>query len=151
MKKENGMTATPVQPIVLRSSRVTCTLYCGDCLDLLPIESDAVVTDPPYGLGLARAIHCTKPSRPNTYLTEPKYETKEWDDERPSKATFDAMLASAAIVVIWGGNYFADMLPASRGWLYWSKMFENTTNFSHGELAWTSVEIRICVSWTFQC
>jgi DNA modification methylase len=27
------------------------TLYCGDCLSLLPnIEADAVVTDPPYGL-----------------------------------------------------------------------------------------------------
>lgn len=28
-------------------------LYCGDCRDLLPIEADAVVTDSPYGLGIA--------------------------------------------------------------------------------------------------
>ena len=29
------------------------TLYCGDCLDILPtLEGvDAVITDPPYGIG----------------------------------------------------------------------------------------------------
>lgn len=117
------------------------TLYLGDWETLPSIRCDAVVTDPPYGIGLACAIHCTKPSRPNTYTTAPKYGEKQWDDERPSKAAMDALIASAPIVVIWGGNYFADILPPSRGWLYWSKMFENTTNFSHGELAWTSAEI----------
>jgi DNA modification methylase len=118
-------------------------LYCGDCADIMPTLQgvDACITDPPYGIGLACAIHCTKPSRPNTYTTAPKYTAKEWDDARPSPAAMAAIVASAPIVVIWGGNYFADMLPPSRGWLYWSKMFENTTNFSHGELAWTSVEM----------
>ncbi len=30
-----------------------CTLYCGDCLEIVPTlgKVDAVVTDPPYGLG----------------------------------------------------------------------------------------------------
>src|SRR3990167_2616950 len=30
-----------------------CTLYCGDCLEILPTlgKVDAVVTDPPYGVG----------------------------------------------------------------------------------------------------
>ena len=29
------------------------TLYCGDCRDVLPLlpKVDAVITDPPYGLG----------------------------------------------------------------------------------------------------
>ena len=29
------------------------TLYCGDCMDILPTlpKVDAVITDPPYGLG----------------------------------------------------------------------------------------------------
>lgn len=117
------------------------TLILADSENMELPKVDAVITDPPYGIGLACAIHCTKPSRPNTYTTAPKYGEKEWDDERPSKAAMAAVLASAPIVVIWGGNYFADILPPSRGWLYWSKMFENTTNFSHGELAWTSEEM----------
>ena len=39
--------------------------------------------------------------------------------------------------VIWGGNYFADLLPASRGWLYWNKGQDGLT-MSDGELAWTT-------------
>ena len=35
-------------PTVLRSSRVTCTLYHADCMDVLPIEADIVMSSPPY-------------------------------------------------------------------------------------------------------
>lgn len=45
--------AAPVDAIVLRSSRCTATLYCCDCLGLLPLASDTVVTDPPYGMNKA--------------------------------------------------------------------------------------------------
>lgn len=33
-----------------------CTLYLGDCLDVLPTlgKVDAVVTDPPYGIDIAK-------------------------------------------------------------------------------------------------
>ena len=39
--------------------------------------------------------------------------------------------------IVWGGNYFADLLPATRGWIYWSKGQDGLT-MSDGELAWTS-------------
>jgi hypothetical protein len=29
--------------------------------------------------------------------------------------------------IVWGGNYFADLLPPSQGWLVWDKI---TANFS---------------------
>ena len=31
----------------------TVALYCGDCLEVLPLDCDAVVTDPPYNIGKA--------------------------------------------------------------------------------------------------
>ena len=41
-----------------------CTLYLGDCLDVLPTlgKVDAVVTDPPYGVGLTARVtkHTTR-------------------------------------------------------------------------------------------
>jgi len=37
------------QPVIIGNA----TLYCGDCLDILPRLKgvDAVVSDPPYGIG----------------------------------------------------------------------------------------------------
>ena len=42
----------------------------------------------------------------------------------------------AAVQVWWGGNYYADRLPASSCWLIWNK--ETTGNFADCELAWTN-------------
>ena len=43
---------------------------------------------------------------------------------------------AAEVRIYWGGNYFADYLPASMGWLYWEKRMGG--DFADGELAWTS-------------
>ncbi|MCF1536038.1 hypothetical protein, partial [Escherichia coli] len=59
-----------------------------------------------------------------------------WDKERPAKEIFELMLQAADHQIIWGGNYFADFLPPSKGWLYWQKLMGG--DFADGELAWTS-------------
>src|SRR5690606_21528583 len=40
-------------------------------------------------------------------------------------------------IIIWGGNYFADLLPPTQKWLVWDK--GQRINQSDGELAWTSL------------
>ena len=55
------------------------------------------------------------------------------------------MIAAASDdAIVWGGNYFADMLPPTSGWLVWDK--GQRINQSDGELAWTSLQsaLRIC-------
>jgi DNA modification methylase len=51
----------------------TVRLYCGDCLDVLPtLEAgsvDAVVTDPPYGIGYKYVNGKEKASTPQEYIT----------------------------------------------------------------------------------
>ncbi len=49
------MSSTFAEPVVIRAANgCTATLYCADCLDVLPTleenSVDAVVTDPPYGI-----------------------------------------------------------------------------------------------------
>lgn len=108
-------------------------LWLGDCLDILPtLEAgsvDAVVTDPPYGIG-EHGGACRTRGAPGYS----KHENRGWDNTRPSVEAFKQILRWPA--VIWGGNYFADLLPPTMGWLYWRKLMGG--DFSDGELAWTS-------------
>lgn len=114
-----------------------CRLFLGDCRDILPTlgKVDAVVTDPPYGIGESGGEK-NRYKEGRTRFEVPKHARKDWDNDRPSKDTFDAILKVSKAQIVWGGNYFADMLPPSMGWLYWDKRIGG--DFSDGELAWTS-------------
>lgn len=109
------------------------TLFLGDCREILPLlpKVDAVVTDPPYGIGEDGGRFRDRKGGGHRVLPR-----LGWDGERPNRETFDLILAAAREHIVWGGNYFADMLPASKGWLYWQKLMGG--DFSDGELAWTS-------------
>ena len=110
------------------------TLYLGDCRDVLPTlgRVDAVVTDPPYGIGedggRCRSRKLTKYPR--------VLDKGGWDSAPPESGVFDAMRGCSNDQIIWGGNYFSDKLPPSKGWLYWQKLMGG--DFADGELAWTS-------------
>lgn len=108
-----------------------CTLYLGDCLEVLPTlgKVDAVVTDPPYGLEWTGTGFKKQP------LLDSK-EAKSWD-KKPSPELLKLIKDSANDVVVWGGNYFADQLGAFRSPLLWDKKTGNNS-FADGELAWTS-------------
>jgi DNA modification methylase len=110
-----------------------CTLYLGDCLEIMPTLGpvDAVVTDPPYGIGKDGQKQTT-----GGHGGRKAYEFKGWDKQRPSKELFDLILNISQDQVIWGGNYFADLLPPTGKWLVWDK--GQRINQSDGELAYTS-------------
>lgn len=121
-----------------QSADGTVSLYCGDCLEIMPRlgKVDAVVTDPPYGIG--------RSSQKETFTKNPKHKRKShedfgWDIARPAEEVFSLMIEKSNIQVIWGGNYFADLLPPTMGWLYWDKG-QNGLTMSDGELAWTSMQ-----------
>jgi DNA modification methylase len=110
-----------------------CRLIQGDCLEVMPLlgEFDAVVTDPPYGIGEDGGAQRTRGKRGYS-----KHVSKKWDKERPDERIFPIISSPPRGSIIWGGNYFADLLPPKMGWLYWQKRMGG--DYSDGELAWTS-------------
>lgn len=118
-----------VEPVIIGD----CTLYNADCMDILPTlgKVDAVVTDPPYG------INADKKNAHSSIRDSESWDDFGWDTLRPSKSIFDAILSCSKKQAIWGGNYFADMLPATMGWLVWAKP-QRGFSLADGELCWTS-------------
>ena len=115
-------------------------IYNEDCLKAMkemPNDSfDLAICDPPYGIH--EKLKTTEKKRNgNAFAVE--YMKKQWDKNRPSKEYFDQLLRVSKNQVIWGGNYFADLLPPSRGWICWDKVLDNFTSVNH-ELAWTSFD-----------
>jgi site-specific DNA-methyltransferase (adenine-specific) len=103
------------------------TIYHGDCREILPGlgRFDLLLTDPPYGIGIA-----ANPVRQ-------KHEKKEWDSAPPPAWLLHMMVDCARVSIIWGGNYFP--LPPQQCFLTWDK--EQPENFSLAmqEHAWTNL------------
>ncbi len=103
-----------MEPVIIGNA----TLYLGDCMDILPTlqKVDAVITDPPYGINKDGQVRTTGGNGGRK-----AYEFLGWDGQRPSEEVFAAILSKADKHCMWGGNYFADLLPPTMRWLVWDK------------------------------
>ena len=116
------------------------TLYLGDCREILPAlpKVDAVITDPPYGIGRANGIGGGGVGGGGKYRRKPKKYEGAWDDAAPDDELLAAVIAAGGVVIIWGGNHFADALPRAGRWLFWDKV-NSMPSYSDGEIAWTNL------------
>ena len=112
------------------------TLYCADCLDVLPtLEAgsvDAVITDPPYGIGENNKKNLSR----NRGAHSIDYGEFSWDEQCVDDEIIVLFLKVSEKQVIFGGNYYAHLLPASAAWIVWDK--QNSGDFADFEMAWTS-------------
>ena len=66
-------------------------------------------------------------------------------DTATAKAFYDVCITNnVKKIIIWGGNYFTDFLPPSRGWVCWYKHHSDLT-FAQGELAWMNIDTNLRV------
>jgi site-specific DNA-methyltransferase (adenine-specific) len=111
-------------------------IYCGDCLELMkkiPDKSiDLVLTDPPYGIGVSTLSNSNERWRHPPKVVPEKI---GWDTDRVIAAV-PLILQKSNNQIIFGGNYYADLLPPSKCWIVWDK--KNAGGFAECELALTS-------------
>ena len=108
-------------------------LYRADCRDVLDEigRVDAVVTDPPYGIGEAAGKNASR----SLLATAKDYGDAKWDDETISRGLMMRVLACGTWRAVFGGNYY--VLPASSCWLVWDKC-NGKSDFADCELVWTN-------------
>ena len=124
------------------------TLYCGDCRDILQIlpKVDAVITDPPYGIGY---VHSGGGKGTTPYLIANKEKTKAvghcrvvFGDDEP----FDPLpiIALADFVLMFGADHFRSRLPDGGTIIAWDKSLGigPADSFADAEFAWCSEKVK---------
>lgn len=121
---------------VVRIERIGfATLYLGDCNEILPlVKADAIITDPPYGIGYAHG------GGGGGGVYETKFANEKIvGDERP----FDPgmLMALGLPMILWGGNHYASRLGDSSAWLVWDKRAASghCNSFADCEIAWSNL------------
>lgn len=104
---------------------------------------DLAVVDPPYGIGVM-TMNYTKSGavRTHGYAAAKRRDYRkqgEWDI-KPGKDYFTELFRVSKRQIVWGGNYFSDLLPPSKGFICWDKRVNDamTNDFSDCEYAWLS-------------
>ena len=112
------------------------TIYHGDCKEILPhLELvDLVLTDPPYGIGEAAGKNKSRSIK----TTAKDFGDDKWDNERISRDILNLVLGAGSSRIIFGGNYYTDLLTQNTCWLVWDKV-NGANDFADCELAWTNL------------
>lgn len=120
-----------IEPVIIGP----CTLYNADCLEVLPTLQgvDAVVTDPPYGIGYSHGGNSGVLARTTKFVGQ-----KVIGDDKPFEP---ARWLNYKTVILWGANHYASRLPDSPAWLVWDKRDGlNGNDLADCEMAWTNLD-----------
>ena len=133
-------------------------LYNVDCMAALKEFPDKffdlAIVDPPYGIGIF-SMNYTKSGairvRGNNVADRKDYRRfTDWD-VKPGKEYFDELFRVSKKQIIWGGNYFSDMLPPSKGFIVWDKRCQDNmkNDFADCEYAWMSSGLGVARIYRF--
>jgi len=117
------------------------TIYNMDCLTVMPAlrplrDLAIIITDPPYGISADQRRGDTGR---NKHILQRDYHYGNWDSQRIDDVYFYMMKFVSREQIIFGGNYYGDVLGGTKSWIVWDK--ENGDNYyADCELAWTSFD-----------
>ena len=120
-------------------------LYNADNMEVMKTFKDKqfslAIVDPPYGINIANRTGSIGQKKGQGKLTN--YEKKEWDNAVPDGNYWSELFRVSKNQIVFGGNYFTQYLPESRGWVVWDKKQPEGVSFAMAELAYTSFDISV--------
>ncbi len=115
-----------------------------DCLEFMKQVPDnyfdLVLTDPPYGINIGSMNYTNNIVGGVTTRNDYSNHNKQWDANIPSIEIFNEIKRVSKHQIIFGGNYFTEILDPTSSWLIWDKRVEDkySNDFADCEMAWTS-------------
>ena len=133
--------------------------YNCDCKDLMQamkeqgLKADWCITDPPYGISIEKMSFTQSGDVVIGKAKRRDYRSiKDWDSVRIGGGYFDLMLECSKEQIIFGGNYYTDILPPTKSWLVWNKRSISSTDrndFADCELAWCSKGVARVINYVY--
>jgi site-specific DNA-methyltransferase (adenine-specific) len=128
------------------------TIHLMDCMEGMKGFPDGyfdlAVCDPPYGIGIGTMTYtksCTNAKDGTRKWGHALAERRDYSgkanwDIRPNPEYFAELFRVSKRQIIWGGNYFSDLLPPSKSFIVWDKRVNDamTNSFADCEYAWCS-------------
>jgi len=144
------------EPIKWESACGRVTLYCGDSREILPkLTVDAIVSDPPYGIGYQHGggggdgLRCigVRPGRNKKPIIgddvdfDPSWMIEYCKQDMKSKN------GAKMQIVLCGANYFSQRIPRAGSWICWDKSCGGggATTFTDGEFVWMNRRNARCI------
>jgi site-specific DNA-methyltransferase (adenine-specific) len=117
--------------------------YNMDCMDGMRQFPDnyfnLAIVDPPYGNQVGKGGYMNNTINGGVAKRQ-KYNTSVFLYNRPDEEYFSELQRVSKNQIIWGGNYFCDLLPTSQCWIAWDKKKPEGVGYADIELAWTSFD-----------
>lgn len=134
--------------------------YNIDCMDGMRfmqgqgIKADWCIADPPYGIGIEKMSFTHGGNKIyNSKCKRRDYsQMEEWDKARIGGGYFDLMRECSKEQIIFGGNYYTDILSPTKSWLIWNKRSYAQTDrndFADCELAWCSKGVARVINYMY--
>ena len=115
-------------------------ITCEDNMELMSRYKDnhfdLAIVDPPYGIGAGSKSFINRNTA--NKKAEHFYKDNDWDI-KPTKEYFNELERVSKKTIIWGGNYFVDMLRPSRCYIVWNKK-TGDNSYADCELALTNFD-----------
>ena len=104
------------------------------------LKADWCITDPPYGINAGGVGRKNYKEQNGGVADRRDYVVKEWDNVRIGGDIINLMRECSENQIIFGGNYYADILPPTKSWVIWDKITNEKyrNNFADIEMAWCS-------------